>query len=369
MRNKRIHIYSICLVLTALLFSCSKNTTDDLLPSTRAEISVGLTNDGDLDRQEVIKSIRFIVFTDMSGAVKLDVNRRIILSTPGTATDITAQLLEVASSNDIMVVVIANEPQNLTDKLDGITHPWLLQNIDYDIATILNSDGEIVSTTGMPMTGVIRDISVKPEETKTVEMSIERAVARVDFFLEATDDGAETGYTAGSTSVTLHNSTHNSYFVMGNKDNGTRDNVLSSKNYGKVMKNVSESDLIDKTWTATTTATWSYTSATGAKNRRLLSSFYTAERIFKADYSDRLSVSMTHVRKGPSGTTGITGKVIKTITKVDSESTPVTQPFTEIRRNNVYQITARVGKLGIQILKITVESWGEKQDIDLNMDL
>ena len=45
------------------------------------------------------------------------------------------------------------------------------------------------------------------------------------------------------------------------------------------------------------------------------------------------------------------------------------QPFTEIRRNNVYQVTARVGKIGIQILTISVEDWGERQDIDLDMDL
>ena len=79
------------------------------------------------------------------------------------------------------------------------------------------------------MTGVIRDISIAPDETKTVQMVIERAVARVDVFIEAIDGGAVTGYTAGSTSVTLHNFSHDSYFVMGNVGNGTRDNADSSK--------------------------------------------------------------------------------------------------------------------------------------------
>ena len=51
------------------------------------------------------------------------------------------------------------------------------------------------------MTGVIRDISIAPDETKTVQMVIERAVARVDVFIEAIDGGAVTGYIAGSTSV------------------------------------------------------------------------------------------------------------------------------------------------------------------------
>lgn len=366
MRKKLLHI--IYLAFISFLFSCS-NAVDELLPLTRAQLSIGLVNNGDLDRQEEIKTIRFIVFNHASGVARLDVNEHIILSTPGTATDISAQLLKVAPDNDIMVIVIVNEPHSLTSELDGITSLWGLQNVDYNIASILNSDGEIVSSTGMPMTGVIRGISVVPDETKTVKMVIERAVARVDIFLEATNGGAITGYTAGSSSVTLHSFTRNSYFVMGNEANGTRDNADPSKNYGKVMEDVPVSDLLAETWTAAATETWSYSSATGVANRKLLCSFYAAERIFKSDYSDRLAVSMTNILKGPPDVTGITRKVIETITKVDDSGTPVAQPFTEIRRNNVYQIVAKVGKVGIQILTITVEDWGEQEDVDLEVDL
>ena len=367
MRIKLLHI--ICLVFTTLLFACSRDAADELPTLTRAQLSIGLVDDGDAERQEEIKSIRFIVFGNATSGAILDVNKLVILDTPGTATDITAQLLKVVPNKDIIVIVIANEPQSLTAELNGITELPLLQELDYSIASILDSNGEIASTTGMPMTGVIRGISVASAETKSVKMVIERAVARVDVFLEAIDGGAVTGYTAGSTSVTLHNLSRDSYFVMGNVDNGTRDNADSSKNYGKVKEDVPESDLLPGAWTATTSETWAYSSATGAKNRKLLCSFYTAERIFKSDYSDRLAVSMTNIPKGPSDVTGITEKVIETITKVDDKGSPTAQPFTEIRRNNVYQITARVGKIGIQILTITVEDWGERQDIDLDMDL
>ena len=356
MRKRLLHI--ICLVSTILLFSCSRDATDELPALTRAQLSINLVNNGEVDQQEEINSMRFIVFGSTPGGVRLDVNKHILLSTPGTATDIDAQLLEVTSSNDILVVVIANEPQSLTSKLNGIASLWALQDMVYDIADILNNDGQIISTTGMPMTGVIRDISIAPDETQKVEI-----------FLEAIDGGAMTGYTAGSTSVTLHNLSHDSYFVMGNEANGTRDNTEPSKNYGKVKSNVPDSDLLTETWTAATSEMWAYSSATGAKNRKLLSSFYVAERTFRPDYSDRLAVSMTNILKGPPDVTGVTGKVIETITKVDDKGTPVAQPFTEIRRNNVYQITARVGKIGIQILTITVEDWGEVKNIDLNMDL
>ena len=370
MRKKLLHI--ICLASTILLFSCSREADVAYeLPAhtTRAQLSIDLVNNGDVEQQEKINSMRFIVFGSTPGGVRLDVNEHILLSTPETATDIDAQLLEVTSSNDILVVVIANEPQSLTSKLDGIANLLTLQEMIYDISSILNSDGQIISATGMPMTGVIRDISIAPDETKTVQMVIERAVARVDVFIEAIDGGAVTGYIAGSTSVTLHNFSHDSYFVMGNVGNGTRDNADSSKNYGKVKEDVSESNLLTHSWTAATTETWAYSSAPGAENRKLLCSFYTAERLFKSDYSDRLSISMANVPKGPSDVTGITEKVIESVTKVDGTGSPTAQPFTEIRRNNVYQVTARVGKIGIQILTISVEDWGERQDIDLDLDL
>lgn len=369
MRYRLLHIHIICLAITALLFSCSRDATDGIPPLVQARLSIELADDRDADRQEEIRSIRFIVFSDVSGSAELDVNERIILDNPTTATDITARDLRVTPNNDIMVIVIANEPQGLTDELDGITSLGVLQNMKYNIAAILNSNGEIVSSTGMPMTGVVRDISVVPDETKSIRMVIERAVARVDIFLEATNGGAVTGYIANTTKVTLHNLTHDSYFVMGNAENGTRDNANASKNYGKVIENVSTGDLLEKTWVAGEDKIWAYSSAAGAENRKLLCSFYTAERIFRQDKSDRLAVSMVNVLKGPPDTTGITGKVIETITKVDDNGSPVPQPFMEIRRNNVYQITARVGKVGIQILAVTVEDWGERQDINVNMDL
>ena len=368
MREKILYI--VCMAFTALLFSCSKDAMDDeLLPVTRAQLSIGLEDKSEVERQEEIKSIRFIVFSNASGDVKLNVNKLVTLDTPATATDITAKNLEVIPNNDIMVIVIANEPQSLTSKLNTVTSPWLLQSVDYDIANILDSDGEIVSSTGMPMTGVIRDISVASDEVKAVKMVVERAVARVDIFLEATDGGAVTGYTKDVTSVTLHNFTYNSYFVMGNEANYTRDNANPSKNYGKVMTNAVDADLLTQTWTAATTETWAYSSVAGAENRKILCSFYVAERIFRSDTSDRLAVSMVNVLKGPPDVTGIAGKVIETITKVDNSGTPTAQPFTEIRRNNVYQITARVGKIGIQIITISVEGWGKVQDIDLDMYL
>lgn len=39
------------------------------------------------------------------------------------------------------------------------------------------------------------------------------------------------------------------------------------------------------------------------------------------------------------------------------------------QRNNVYQITAKVGKLGIQIVRVSVEPWGDPKNIDVDVEL
>ena len=43
------------------------------------------------------------------------------------------------------------------------------------------------------------------------------------------------------------------------------------------------------------------------------------------------------------------------------------QDFEGFQRNNVYQITAKVGKLGIQIVRVSVEPWGDPKNIDVEM--
>lgn len=64
------------MAFTVLLFSCSKDAMDDeLLPVTRAQLSIGLEDKSEVERQEEIKSIRFIVFSNASGDVKLNVNK------------------------------------------------------------------------------------------------------------------------------------------------------------------------------------------------------------------------------------------------------------------------------------------------------
>jgi len=365
-------LHIVFLILAIALVSCDKNDID-LPVTTRAGLNVNLVDDTDKDRQEKINTVRFIIFDNASSVEpELDKNIYSEVSSPGTATDIKINEIEVTPNDDKLVVVIINEPEILKTELDGISNMLSLENITYDIAGILNGDGqEIEATTGMPMVGV-KWVAVANGNTETVKMVVERAVARVDVYLAVRKDSAheigyvkQTGDTEAST-ITLYNLSYNSYFVMGNEDNGTRDNTESSKNYGKVMSNVS--DLVQRPWTATEDVTWKYSSEVGAENQRLLCSFYTAERIFRSDYSDRLAISMSNFKKA-SLSVDMEEKVIEKIAKKTSgESTTV--DFTEIRRNNVYTVTVYVGEVfEIDIHQVTVEGWGDKQDVDLDIKL
>ena len=343
----------MCL-LALCLVSCKKTREDDV-DTRSANLVLNFTESGDTGNREMLKTIRFIVFRDASSNFpRMDVNEYVAIAEGDQKmiTEIGANYVEVTPNDDILVAVIINEPGGLKNQLDAVQHQGELENIVYDIADILNSNDTI---TAMPIIGVIRDIAVAKDQTESVTMVVERAVARIDIYLEAMQGSVETGYTAGS-SVTVHNLSYNSYFAMGNADNDTRDNATSSKNFGKVMTDVS--DLFDKTWTPSSTARWSY-SGVPADDRKLLCSFYTAERIFKADYSDRIAVSLTNIKRA-NMLTGIANKDIATVSNGGT-----VKAFTEIRRNNVYQITAQVEAVVGLTLTVSVEDWGPPQDVDI----
>jgi len=226
-------LYSIiCLLLVAFLFSCSKNAVefDEQLSNTRALLSIDLTQNAG-EEQVAIKTVRFVIFGNASSSIPyLDVNEFHEEATPLETTDIKA-VIEVKGNSDIMAIVIVNEPAGLKSDLDNIGSLSDLKNIEFTIAQLLNNSKEEIAL--MPMTGIKQGIYVKPgEAVNPVSMTVERAVSRVDVYLQVTDGGAQTGYINGSTTVTMHNLSHESVLVNG---------------FGNMKANAL---LLDKTWTA-----------------------------------------------------------------------------------------------------------------------
>lgn len=338
----------ICLLLVAFLFSCSKNAVefDEQLSNTRALLSIDLTQNAG-EEQVAIKTVRFVIFGNASSIIPyLDVNEFHEEATPLETTDIKA-VIEVKGNSDIMAIVIVNEPAGLKSDLDNIGSLSDLKNIEFTIAQLLNNSKEEIAL--MPMTGIKQGIYVKPgEAVNPVSMTVERAVSRVDVYLQVTDGGAQTGYINGSTTVTMHNLSHESVLVNG---------------FGNMKANALP---LDKTWTAGSSDTWIYSSAADAKNRRLLCSFYTSERAFTD--SNKPTISMTNIRKGaqPTDVIGVTRQELGQITPTGGGQS---QDFEGFQRNNVYQITAKVGKLGIQIVRVSVEPWGDPKNIDVDVEL
>lgn len=368
-------LHIVFFVLAVTLVSCGEKEIITPL-ATRASLQVNLVDDTNKDRQEIIKTIRFIIFDDASSSsVTLDKNVFSEIQSPETATDIKIEKFEVKPNDDKLVVVIINEPAELTDELDLIGDMTALENMTYNIARILNEAGrEVIASTGMPMVGVV-GVGVANGDTEIVKMVVERAVARVDIYLGVRNDSKhEIGYCKQSadteaSSITLYNLSYNSYFVMGNESNGTRDNIEApSKNYGKIMSEVADDVLVSKTWTAEIDKSWHYSAEDDAENVQLLCSYYTAERLFRSGYGDRLAISMANFKKATLSV-GMDKRPIETVTKRTSEETTAV-PFIEIRRNNVYVITTYVGEVfEIDIHQVTVENWGTRQDIDLDIKL
>mgnify|MGYP006877819697 CR=1 FL=1 len=77
---------------------------------------------------------------------------------------------------------------------------------------------------------------------------------------------------------------------------------------------------------------------------------------------------MTNIRKGaqPTDVIGVTRQELGQITPTGGGQS---QDFEGFQRNNVYQITAKVGKLGIQIVRVSVEPWGDPKNIDVDVEL
>ena len=146
----------------------------------------------------------------------------------------------------------------------------------------------------------------------------------------------------------MHNLSHESVLVNG---------------FGNMKANAL---LLDKTWTAGSSDTWIYSSAVGAKNRRLLCSFYTSERAFAG--SNKPTISMTNIRKGAQPT-DVIGVIRQELGQITPTGGGQSQDFEGFQRNNVYQITAKVGKLGIQIVRVSVEPWGDPKNIDVEVEL
>lgn len=375
---KILNIVFVAIVMNSCASEGELDENGTRNPGTKALMTVELLEGGG---EDLLNSVRFFVFDNASTShPTLDMNRLIQVEEGSKEAVKFNVTLEVSRNPDKMVVVIVNEPVQMSGTLEGINHPDALEDLSLSFAQILNANHTSLLATGIPMTGVawagadhgrpVYDSQAEAEtDANRLKMVIERAVARVDFRLEVTEEEAMTGYLAGQTKVTLANTYGQSYFVMGNEENGTRNNpTVPSRNFG-FLQTVDPSEFTDpgktrKTWDATVDEWLLYDPDPGAVNTLYVCSFYTPERTSSAaGDADKLVLILEGIVK-ENTTTGGTF-VISTL---QNENNPTPQPFTEVLRNNVYQITGRVSKKGLEFTAQVLNWHDANIEVDIEKD-
>lgn len=357
------------MAIMLLLAACSgeKNEFEPTPVHTRAltiDLSTGTAVEGN---KEPIRSVRFIVFDDISSAApKLDVNR--LEPVDGTEkTTFTANLL-VTENADKLIVAIVNEPGTMKDKLDQINHPTILQHLPFTLSDALNNGGNPVTTEhkGLPMIGTM-GLSISGDELsdlpsgalKKGPIIVYRILARVDVYLK-NQTNSKPGSVVGSASTAeLIHSSKKGYLVRTSYKNHSGEPVA----FGRWMR-TTDSEYVEETnlsWIASVGETVDNTLNNGAG--LYLCSFYIPEWEYNATASDALGIRISGIKDY----SGQNRDGVMYLTKRPDN----TNPMTAIERNNVYKITgiipqSELPEVPIIFGGITVAPWGPVTDINID---
>lgn len=337
----------------ALLFfsSCAWETAEtgaSGTPETRGLMQVEIS-ENDAQGTDKISTVRFIVFSDLASTPKADINEfydEDSFDAGSFSGDKTASKVKITlevpkkpdGPNEKLVVAIVNEPEDMHTALEGITSPAQLENLELDMATILNSGYQSLKTdVMMPMSGaawVSRYYRTEAEaelEQNIVRLGVSRVLARVDVYLLNGGASEAIPVAAGST-VKLFNTYGKSWFIR----NGDASNTL-----GRIQTVTSGFE--DSTWTSAAAISVPTPDADPETDDAVLAcSFYTPERTCTADAdADKLRLEV----RALIGNEGAKSGGIVLDKALDRNG--VEQPITAVRRNNVYRVTVTLGVSGI----------------------
>lgn len=347
---------NIILAFLLLCFcSCSKERNGGEIPMlTRGYINLEITeehtaNDSPSDD---IKTLRFIVITDLGSFPKTEVNeyKEVVESNRASALNAVLEVSQTESGiNNKLIVVIANEPGGMKNDLDNVSTLQELDNIHLEMGSFVSVDHlSLQSDAVMPMSGVVwtskNNIysTIAEAENNRVSLSLERAVARVDVYLNT--DLADGMQIIDGSTVTLGNTYAQSYFIR---------HEIGTHVMGKIQT-VENSALTSKVWTQTVTLL-DVPYKTGIPSSVYVCTFYTPERNCATDKL-RLDVG---VKVG--GDEGFKSGGIFLTTANDEND--IAHPINIVRRNTVYKVTVTIGANGITGL---VQDWNSE---DINTEL
>jgi hypothetical protein len=348
MKNCIISIFSLLLFGSCLDEVLIEGGSDALL--TRGYINVSVDSSNEEATSDDIKTIRFIVFKDLSSTPKVEVNEYHEV-TEGESAAALSTVLEVsvnaAGLGRKLVVAIANEPATLSDELNEVVTMTQLEALRLDMSSFVAADHlSLLSGAAMPMSGAIwtTNENIKATEQQAqldkVALVLERAVARVDVYMNT--DNTDGLQITGGSKVTLGNTCAESYLIHHNDGVnavGRMDTPLSSA-------------MTSKTWTqsaALLDVPYKTPASSATPSSVYLCTFYTAERSCQ---TDKLLLEVGVNVSGDEGTKG--GSIeLNELTVNDGKA------FDEVTRNTIYKVTVTVGVNGITAL---VQNW-ENEDI------
>lgn len=355
---KRI-IPKLLIALTPfLIVSCESESRVDVPSQASGLMNIEVLVSG-ADEHDYVHKVRLIVFDNASKDPKLDVNEVIPVDDESQDAKVLKTNLKVTRNEDKMIIVILNEPDNLTLSLNQVFHPSHAENMMFEMMHAFSPGCTTPASTGMPMSGVKRGMSVTKdnatEETAApVSISVERSVARLELWLRS-----EPGIHAEinkDTEIRLLQTSDKGYLATGTIADGTRFQTgeNAKNNFGRMLDIPDPQGYIIWTYTAEQPLTIGTTPVQ-------IAVFYTPERMCNADDDgNKLILELNNIMTSE----GLRDKqtVLKEFT-LDGNTQP--EIITDIRRNNLYRTSGRITSGGIEFSNM-VASWTE-ENIDLEV--
>lgn len=322
--KKRLSLINI-FIATILLNSCSvEHSVDniDVPQGVKGLIEIKVVTDGAIE-DDHIHTARFITFDNASVFSSVDINELKEFDEGEQKAKVFSALLKVSCNSDKLLVVILNEPDVLSGFLGNVSVPADLEDLTYLMADAFNENHTAAISKGIPMTGVVRNISVTSENesesnAKEVELNVKRAVARVELWLRAEPEILSEINIA--TTVTLSKSHDEGYLMDPDRTNDFGRMQTIDFPAKEVIWQYSDPDPLKLTDTP-----------------ELICAFYTPERTCSANgNADKLVLNIQKIETSDGNRNAVT-----VLSEFSNEGNP-SQHITEIRRNNVYKIAGYV---------------------------
>lgn len=330
MKNNILNIVFSFIFLVSCITERSGDDTG-MLAGARSLMAIEVLADG-ADEHDYIHTARFIVFDNASVSPVLDINELIAFDAEEQDAKKFSTTLEVSSHSDKMLVVVVNEPTAMTASLDAVISRTELEDMIFHMDDVFNPNHSKPSSSGIPMTGVKRNIVVAEGLATREEINIERGVARVELWLKK-EDAVSFARVTSSTKVSLENSYAEGYLVVGTETDKTRfqTGADADDNFGRMLIPDNDYAFVG----------WNYAGATPLElddTYQLIVAFYTPERTCSSSGdTDKLILNIEGV-SAPDGARE--GRAV--LSSFSPEGGGASQVLTEIRRNNIYRIMAVV---------------------------